>query len=177
MNYQDSVAGSALNQLYVNNQGWLTYWLQLRLGCAYQAEDLSQDTFVRILTNEKSLHQLSSVLKPKSYLKTIAGRLLIDHYRRQSIEQSYLKVQAEQPEEEAISPEAQLRVIEALVELDECLAGLGYKVKKTFWLNQLEGLSYSEIAEQLSVSVSSVKKYMAKATEHYLLFSLQQQDI
>lgn len=53
------------------------------------------------------------------------------------------------------------------------LDGLGPKIKQAFLLSQLEGLGYAEIALQLSVSVSSVKKYMAKATEHCLLFSLE----
>ena len=34
-------------------------------------------------------------------------------------------------------------------------------------------LSANYIAARLGVSVSSVKKYMAKATEHCLLFSLE----
>lgn len=174
MTLLNSTQGDAVNQLYLNNHSWLTNWLRARMDCTHQAEDLSQDTFVRILNNEKSLQQLVNVLQPRSYLATIAKRLLIDHYRRQSVEQAYLQAAAQQPEEVEISAESQLLMIEALVELDNMLDGLGYKVKKAFWLNQLEGLPYSEIAKQLSVSVSSVKKYMAKATEQYLLFSLQQ---
>jgi RNA polymerase sigma-70 factor (ECF subfamily) len=38
----------------------------------------------------------------------------------------------------------------------------------------LEGLRYAEIAERLGVSVSSVKKYMAKATEHCLLLMFEE---
>ncbi len=53
------------------------------------------------------------------------------------------------------------------------LDGLGPKVKQAFLLSQLEGLGYVDIAARLGVSVSSVKKYMAKATEHCLLFSLE----
>ncbi len=174
MTLLNSTQGDAVNQLYLNNHSWLTNWLRARMDCTHQAEDLSQDTFVRILNNEKSLQQLVNVLQPRSYLATIAKRLLIDHYRRQSVEQAYLQAAAQQPEEVEISAESQLLMIEALVELDNMLDGLGYKVKKAFWLNQLEGMPYSEIAKQLSVSVSSVKKYMAKATEQYLLFSLQQ---
>ena len=35
------------------------------------------------------------------------------------------------------------------------------------------GVTYSEIALKLGISVSSVKKYMAKAIEHCLLFRLE----
>ena len=37
----------------------------------------------------------------------------------------------------------------------------------------LDGLTYSEIAHKLGVSISSVKKYVAKAVEHCLLFRLE----
>ncbi|HCR6827653.1 TPA: winged helix-turn-helix transcriptional regulator, partial [Shigella sonnei] len=36
-----------------------------------------------------------------------------------------------------------------------------------------DGLTYSEIAHKLGVSISSVKKYVAKAVEHCLLFRLE----
>jgi RNA polymerase sigma-70 factor (ECF subfamily) len=34
-------------------------------------------------------------------------------------------------------------------------------------------MPYKDIAEQLQVSVSSVTKYIAKATEHCLIFALE----
>ncbi|HDU1659061.1 TPA: RNA polymerase subunit sigma, partial [Klebsiella pneumoniae] len=47
------------------------------------------------------------------------------------------------------------------------------KTREAFLLSQLDGLTYSEIALKLGVSVSSVKKYVAKAIEHCLLFRLE----
>ncbi len=47
------------------------------------------------------------------------------------------------------------------------------KTREAFLLSQLDGLTYSEIAHKLGVSVSSVKKYVAKAVEHCLLFRLE----
>ena len=37
------------------------------------------------------------------------------------------------------------------------------KVREAFLLSQFEGLTYSQIAERLEVSVSSVQKYMLRA--------------
>ena len=53
------------------------------------------------------------------------------------------------------------------------LDGLNVKAREAFLLSQLEGLTYADIASRLAVSVSSVKKYIAKATEHCLLFRLE----
>ena len=63
-------------------------------------------------------------------------------------------------------------MLETLLQLDAMLDGLGLKVRQAFLFAQLEGLSYAEIAQRLDVSVSSVTKYIAKATEHCLLFAL-----
>ena len=53
------------------------------------------------------------------------------------------------------------------------LDGLGRKVKQAFLLSQLQGQGYKEIAATLGVSVSSVTQYVAKASEHCLLFVLE----
>jgi hypothetical protein len=42
------------------------------------------------------------------------------------------------------------------------LDGLNGKTREAFLLSQLDGLTYSEIAHKLGVSVSSVKKYVRK---------------
>ena len=65
--------------------------------------------------------------------------------------------------------------IETLQALNAMLDGLGAKVKQAFLLSQLQGLGYKEIAARMQVSVSSVTKYIARATEHCLLFELDQQ--
>lgn len=76
------------------------------------------------------------------------------------------------PEEQMPSPELQHELLETLQQIDTMLDGLGTKVRQAFLLSQLEGLTYPQIADQMQLSVSSVKKYMAKATEHCLLFRL-----
>ena len=72
-----------------------------------------------------------------------------------------------------ISPETQAIVMEALCGIDAMLDGLGSKVRRAFLMSQLEGMAYADIASALGVSVSSVKKYMAKATEHCLIHALE----
>jgi RNA polymerase sigma-70 factor (ECF subfamily) len=65
----------------------------------------------------------------------------------------------------ALQPSLEERAIllETLLSIDRMLADLGPKVRQAFLLAQLEGLDYATIAQQLDVSVSSVKKYMHKA--------------
>jgi RNA polymerase sigma-19 factor, ECF subfamily len=160
----------ALHSLYSDHHGWLVAWLRRRLGCSHSAADLAQDTFLRLLAGNGSADR--TIDQPRSFLATVARRVMTDHFRRQSLERAYLDALALAPEATTLSPEARAIILETLCEIDAMLDGLGPRVKQAFLLSQLDGLGYAEIARQLGVSVSSVKKYMARAMEHCLLHAL-----
>jgi len=160
-------------QAYSEHSSWLTQWLKRRMGCAVQASDLTQDTFERLLKAEANQSLPSSFNEPRHYLVTVAKRVMIDYFRRKDIEKAYLEALAHQPELDFISEEQRFEILETLQALDKMLDGLGHNVKQAFIMSQLQGLPYLVIAEELKVSVSSVTKYMAKATEHCLVFALE----
>lgn len=150
--------------LYSNHHGWLERWLRRRLGDAFTAADLAQDTFVSVIADGSA----SQIQEPRPFLATIARRLVAHHYRRRVLEEAYLEDLAALPEALAPSPEIQHLALEALRELDRALDGLPPKVKEAFLLVHIEGLSYTAIAERLSVSSSSVKQYLTRAHRHCL---------
>ncbi|ATP45946.1 RNA polymerase subunit sigma [Pseudomonas putida] len=160
---------SAVNDLYCEHHGWLNGWLRKRLGNAFDAADLTQDTFVRVIKARSAL----DIREPRPYLSRIAKGLLIDLIRRRSLEQAYLEALASLPEALQPSLEEQAILLQALVEIDRLLQGLGPKVKQVFMLSQFDGLTYPQIAEHLNISVRSVNNYMAKAMEHCCLMQLQ----
>lgn len=174
-----SVIQSALQQqiqtLYRNHHGWLYGWLRKKLGDAHHAADLAHDTFLRILTSHGSAHdkdqgsQLGALREPRAYLTTVAGRVLLNHYRRLSLEQAWVATLAQLPESHAPSPEDRLIILETLHEIDAMLDDLPTKARTAFLLSQVEGLTYAEIAEQLGVAVRTVKRYMAQAFEECLM--------
>lgn len=147
-----------LHSLYRDNQPWLRGWLYSRLGCSETAADLAQDTFLRLLKTGNQPPAGQS----RRYLTRIAKGLMIDAYRRQKIEEAYLESLSQLPEAAAPDPGSQHAIIETLMEIDALLDGLPDKVRKALLLRQLDGLSYAAIAGQLSVSVSSVEKYVAR---------------
>ena len=155
-----------LHALYRDHNGWLQNWLKRRLGNAWDAADLSQDTFLRVLA---SAQPLAEVHEPRAYLLTVGKRLLSNFYTRRSLEQAYLDALAQLPEESVPSPEQRWLLLETLQALDELLNGLPPVVRRAFLWSQLEGLGYRQIAERLKVSERTVKRYMAQAYEHCLL--------
>src|SRR5690606_32776082 len=155
----DPVYASHMSNLYRAHNGWLRGWLKRRLGCSEQAADLAQDAFVRLLTSREALQ----LQEPRAFLTTIARRVLANHFRRQALERAWLEALAALPEPLSVPLEEQAIMLETLVEIDRLLERLSWPVRKAFLLSQLDGLSHAEIAADLGVSVSTVKRYIVRA--------------
>ncbi|WP_039011170.1 sigma-70 family RNA polymerase sigma factor [Pseudomonas brassicacearum] len=171
MSANDLSLRSAVDVLYSDHHGWLQGWLRKRLGNTFDAADLAQDTFVRVIKARTAL----DIREPRPYLSMIAKGLLIDLFRRRSLEQSYIEVLAAMPQEQHPSLEEQAIMLQALMEIDRLLLGLGPRVRQAFILSQFDGLTYPQIAERLGVSVRTVNNHMAKAMEHCCLMQIQLQ--
>ncbi len=141
----------AMHALYSEHHGWLQNWLRGKLGCAADAADLAQDTFLRILLKR----ELREIGMPRAFLRTIARGLVIDHWRREELQRAYLESIAHLPEAQAPSPEARELVLELLEEISRMLDGLKPKVRTAFLLAQCEDLSHRQIAERMGVSQRS----------------------
>jgi len=107
--------------------------------------------------------------EPRAYLTTVAKRLVIDHYRRRSLEQAWLDTLALMPENFMPAPEERLIMLETLHQVDTMLDGLPPPVRSAFLLAQLEGLTYAEIAVRLNLSERTIKRHMVRALEQCIL--------
>lgn len=157
-----------VHALYSEHHGWLYGWLRRRLGDSFAAADLAQDAFVSVIAAGAT----PDIREPRSFLATIARRLMAHRHRRQLLEAAYLDLLATWPEATAPSPEVHYLALEALRQVDQALEGLPPKVREAFLLAHLEGSSYSDIAARLGVSTSSIKQYLARANQH-CLFALE----
>lgn len=168
-----------VEQLYTQHQHWLSQWLNRRLNNSAEAADLAQDTFMRILVmpqaSSTSLEH-APLREPRAYLATVARRVLLNHFRRASLERAWLDALALLPEEQAPSPEQQALIAQALNEVDAMLNGLSPVVREVFVLSQVEGLTYAEIAEQRHIGLRSVKRYMALAMAECIVLASSYQD-
>jgi RNA polymerase sigma factor (sigma-70 family) len=133
-------------------------WLRRSVACPQRAEDLSQDTFVRLLGRE----ELKAPREPRAFLVAIAKGLLFDYFRRAALEQAYLTELMLIPEAEQPSVEEQQMILEDLKNIDNLLGTLSSKARAAFLYNRLDGLGHAEIAERLGVSVPRVRQYLAQ---------------
>lgn len=157
--YSISIMANLVEHLYKDHHQWLYRWLLKKMPNQQYAEDIAQDTFVRLLSKKKTI----TPQEPRALLLTIAKGMVSNFYRHQKIEESYLEFIASLPEEYAPSPETQLILLGAIIELDRRLNGLEPTVKQAFLLTQLEGLTQSQVAIQLNLSIATVQRYIIKA--------------
>ncbi|MDR2327327.1 MAG: sigma-70 family RNA polymerase sigma factor [Acidovorax sp.] len=163
MSAPSSAHAQATQDLYLQHHSWLVARLRRKMGCAWDAADLAQNTFLRLLTARgPALEQLA---EPRAYLTTVAQRLLANHLRRRQIERAYLDALALQPEPTAPPPDVRLMVLETLVAIDRLLDGLPVVARKAFLLWRLEELTQEQIATQLNLSRTTVRRHLAAAAE------------
>ena len=172
MSSAPSASHPGITALYTDHHRWLHGWLRGKLGNTFDAADLAQDTFMRLLDAPDSTPEKKDdwqLREPRAYLTLIAKRLMANLYRRRSLEQAYLEALSLVPETLAPSPEQQAIILETLQEVDAMLDGLPQPVRTAFLLAQLEGLGYAEIASRMGLSERSIKRYMAQAMARCIL--------
>jgi RNA polymerase sigma-70 factor (ECF subfamily) len=134
-----------------------------------QAEDLAQETFVRVFNN---IDRYDPRYKFSSWIFKIATNLTIDHIRRKelntvSIDGSRNATTAEQIEATSITiaspdenPEELLEAKELGEEIEEAIGKLRPEYRADILLRHVDGREYQEIAEILSLPLGTVKTYI-----------------
>ncbi|MBJ7222621.1 MULTISPECIES: sigma-70 family RNA polymerase sigma factor [unclassified Brenneria] len=159
-----------IHLLYRQHHGWLQGLLRKRLGNLYDAADLAQDVFLRLLIKPR---QFDSHAGARAYLSVMAQGMCVDLWRRREIERAWLNSLAARPEPVVLSAEHSNIILETLYQVDAMLRALPEKVRAAFVMAQIQGLTYREIASVLSVSERMVKKYMAQAMLHCVLLEAE----
>lgn len=160
-------------------RGPLMSFFLRRTGSRQEAEDLTQEVFLRILRRDEQL--------PTHYAEVfifkIAANLLRDRARQAGARRRAEHFSLDEASDgfdpasgqvapaliEDLGPERVLLSQEALAAALRALDQLGERTRDIFVLYRLEKMKQREIAALYGVSVSSVEKYVARATEHLAL--------
>lgn len=121
------------------------------------ADELVQDIFVKIWLNRENLSLIGSF---KPYLYRCARNLLIDHIRKSKTQIRIKEVSKTLEENYSVSTDDNLIYSQTLVHLYNGINLLPEKRKKIVELKINDDLSLDEIALQLKISKSVVKKQL-----------------
>lgn len=149
----------------------LLAYFSKRIRSRSEAEDLTQEVFVRLLRHPDR-HQGETV---EAYVFTIAANLLRDRVKSVSAAHERLSYAIDQMADAGYFPAALVedrdpeRVLvgkETIEDVLGALAELGERTRDVFILARLEHLQHKEIAELFGISISSVEKMIMKAMAH-----------
>jgi RNA polymerase sigma-70 factor (ECF subfamily) len=148
---------AAFKELVEHWQGPLLNYFYRSLPCRATAEDLTQETFIRI-------YRAASRYKPKAkfstYLFHVARSALLTELRRQARK----PVTAVSPEQlPAVAGEATSRNTELEEVFQMALATLPEKQRTALLLRKQQELSYEAIAKTMGLSLASVKTTIHRA--------------
>ncbi len=132
------------------------------VGNVDDAQDLTQETFIKALQRQSQLKDLD---KAAHWLSRIASNTAIDHLRRNR-KASFTEI-SEAPEAIAISqgetPEQLLLRGERRTQLDGGLAILTERERMALLLRDVEDVPADEVARQMNCSMATVRSHIANA--------------
>lgn len=141
----------------------LSRHLTRRLGKGLDADDVLQDTFLRL----HSIPADSDIRNPRSYLFRVADNLATDRIRsRQTHGRHFASVDNPASVDESPSPESVVDYRQRLARLQQAVAELPDRQRQVFLMHKYDGLSHSEIAGELGITKSAVEKLVMKALAH-----------
>ncbi|MBE9600794.1 RNA polymerase sigma factor [Pedobacter sp. MC2016-24] len=121
------------------------------------AQELTQLAFIKLWGFK---HTLSETIELDHQLFRIAKTTLLDYFKKQANDERNLKLYYNRLSEDAAD---QNQNFETNQQLEVALSLLPPTRKKVFILNRLQGYSYKEISEQLSISPRTVEKHISLA--------------
>jgi RNA polymerase sigma factor (sigma-70 family) len=139
----------------------LIKFLRRRLSIADDADDIAQETYIRMMKYEGS-RELQS---PSAMLFRIAVNVANDHGRaaRARCVADHLQIDDVQLVSEEPSAERDLLARQNLDQLIVAIEALPPKCKQVFLLSRARGLTYPEIARHCGISVKMVEKQISRA--------------
>lgn len=166
----DSAKDQFLASLVSNHGLALEKYLARKLDSPEDAAEVAQEAFLRL----HRLEQPETLDNARAFLFQVATNLAVDQLRRRQLQFRFLKLEKSQQEDgeqsdinaSGVSPEQIISAREKLVAMYSAVEELPLKVRQAFLLHRRSGMSYSAIAREMGVSVSSVEKYILQALKH-----------
>jgi RNA polymerase sigma-70 factor (ECF subfamily) len=150
---------AAFEQAFLQHRGKVYHYFLKKTQHTDDAKDLLQTTFLKLWLYR---HTLSEDYLLDQHLFRIARTVFIDHLRRAGS----LKRQAAVHPFRIDSVPAPAMAFDLNYSLQTTLNSMPEIRRKVFRLHRIEGYSYYEIAQLLSISVKSVDNHLAKAVSH-----------
>ena len=124
------------------------------------AEDIVQEAFWKLWNRRSAFNDLSAI---KAFLYLSVKNACRNHYKHEKVVEKYLSRQGEAIEEGAVL--AKIIEAEVMESLHHAIEKLPLGCREVVYLRYFEGMSIREVAEQLNISVNTVKTQKMRALQ------------
>jgi RNA polymerase sigma factor (sigma-70 family) len=151
---------SAVSAAFVEHNTFIKKFLSRYFSTEQDIEDVAQEAFLRAYVAE----QKKDIEQPKRYLFQIAKNVALTKLTRKlDLATDYIEdLGVVVVKQTAASADIEVEAQQTLGLYCEAVAALTEKCRQVYLLRKVHGLAHKEIAERLSLSVSSVEKYLFK---------------
>jgi len=160
----DTQEQADIQALFQRHNDELVRYLTGRLKSKDEAVEVAQEAFVRLLR----LDDTGTIGFLRAFLFRTATNIAIDRQRRKGRARAY--ADEERIDDEAqvftFTPEREVAGRQSLERVIECIDGLPPKCRKAFIDYKFRHKEYDEIAGDMGVSSSMVRKYVLRALIH-----------
>ena len=156
-----------LTNYYIAHRDELLAFVSSRLGESNLAEDIVQDVFLKLLTTDK---MISEVTMP-ALVYTVARNLITSYFRRRSHHEQFEHTILRSSSLEAMSTESVFSAQEIMERLERGLACLPKNCREVYSLHIYGDMKVSEISRELNEDYKSVENRLGiarKAIRQYL---------
>jgi len=161
VSYNVSMSGDGFEVVVAAHHGEIYRYLRRATGRPSEADDLSQETFLRAFRAYRSLPPDANV---RAWLFTIATNLCRNRHRAGKRQRRVLEaVRAEGSEVDGQGPEAEALFNETRTRIEAIIAGLPLKQRLAFTLRKIHDLDYEAIARSLHCSTESARAHVFQA--------------
>lgn len=141
------------SKIYLNYSAELFKILRYKYGDDLDLKDVVQEAFIKLWDNCSKV----PIEKSKGYLFTISNNMILNKIKHNKVRLKYQN-KAIVKRSTNHSPEFLLEEKEYLEKYQRALSKLSEGQRVAFLLNRVDGKSYDEIAEMLSISKKAVQK-------------------
>jgi RNA polymerase sigma-70 factor (ECF subfamily) len=151
-----------LTHLYLHYFSELRTFLRRRVGCREIATELTQETFIRIMS-----YPDETIQNARAMLYRIAGNLVVDYYRAHMKHPEKVCIDDlplhELPTTDLTDPARVVCARQILEKLCIAVEELPPQCHRAFVMHKFDGYSHVEIAQKLGVTRNAVEKLLIRA--------------
>lgn len=153
-----------IKTLFQSHNDELVRYLVGRLKSRDEAVEVAQEAYVRLLR----LDDTSTIGFLRAFLFRTATNIAIDRQRRRGRAMAYVEQEKADTDTQIFefTPERQVAGQQSLKKVVDCIESLPPKCRYAFLEFKFRHRSYDDIAEEMGITTSMVRKYVLRAMVH-----------